>query len=1002
MPRRSPRELLVRVLGSVCVERGGERIALPPSKKTRALLGYLLVEGREQTREHLCSLFWDLPDDPRGALRWSLSRLRPLLDDAERGRVIADRERVRIDLEGASLDLKRAQSVRLAEAGVGELRATAELFRGDLLEGLELCDAYRFQAWCTARREEARKLHAQVLRALVGRLSGHPEEALGPARKLVELLPAEEAAHRAVMELLGRLGRQKEVVAQYDALREILRATSGSRPSAEIEHLRRSLGAESPPPQPVKPATAAPPSAPLIGRRKERQRIEAASSGVLLLGDPGIGKTRLLEEIARGAKGLVLSGRCYEAEQGRPYGCIIEALRASGAAANAGDVLRRDLGALLSELAPPPEGLDRARLFDAVAALLRERAPVLLLLDDVQWIDEASAGLAHYLMRSVRGLRVVIAAREGELSDNAALMRLRRELRRERSLEEVRLAPLAQADIAELMRSRHISADAATVHAQSAGNPLWALELGRALAEGSPPLSGGLAEALEQRLEALDAASQSLIGWAAALGSAADPELLARVTGRPEAEIVDAFGQLERRGLARMAGRGWDFAHDLIREAALRRIPPARRKLLHATLARTLWESGEPGQLAGAVARQAVLGGEDELAVRASIEASKQALRVFAGQEALAFVQQATGLLPVLHGPDRLRAYLELLQIRVRADRRPERLERSVEELSRVVLDAEASGVSDVVADALHLISWAQYYREDEASALHVSLRGAEVARSDPDPVVRSRALAQAGRCLAQIQREPEHTAQLLDEATAAAQSARVVVLDIPLGRGLLAAFLGDEEGARRHLDSVARLALESGDLWRHSQASFGLCMIALDRREGDEALRVAEAIVPVVDRMPEGDEPLMGRAMLALARLLVSRGEDGEAASLFAKSVEQLRAHEARWRLAQVLILRGELELWLGRLAQAEAAAAQLRALGGGDEIQLRQGRAHVLMAELALARGEPAAAREHLSLALRAPGSIGARLRERITAAAARAGLEGGTDHAEIRRRA
>src|SRR5713226_3757867 len=92
-PARGSRKALLplslRVLGSVAIERGGERLELPPSKKTRALLGYLLVEGREQTREHLCSLFWDLPDDPRGALRWSLSRLRPLLDLPGRQRVVA-------------------------------------------------------------------------------------------------------------------------------------------------------------------------------------------------------------------------------------------------------------------------------------------------------------------------------------------------------------------------------------------------------------------------------------------------------------------------------------------------------------------------------------------------------------------------------------------------------------------------------------------------------------------------------------------------------------------------------------------------------------------------------------------------------------------------------------------------------------------------------------------------------------------------------------------------
>src|SRR2546421_5029193 len=82
--------LNLRVLGGVCIERGGERLELPPSKKTRALLGYLLIEQREHTREHLCTLFWDLPDDPRGALRWSLSRLRPLLDEAGRTPVLGD------------------------------------------------------------------------------------------------------------------------------------------------------------------------------------------------------------------------------------------------------------------------------------------------------------------------------------------------------------------------------------------------------------------------------------------------------------------------------------------------------------------------------------------------------------------------------------------------------------------------------------------------------------------------------------------------------------------------------------------------------------------------------------------------------------------------------------------------------------------------------------------------------------------------------------------------
>src|SRR5207237_7659741 len=101
-----------------------------------------------------------------------------------------------------------------------------------------------------------------------------------------------------------------------------------------------------------------------------------------------------------------------------------------------------------------------------------------------------------------------------------------------------------------------------------------------AVAEGRAALSGGLLEALEQRLESLEEPAQSLLAWAAALGSAAEPALLARVTGKPEAEIVETFALLERRGLARAHAQGFDFAHDLMRAAALRRVRAGRRKLL--------------------------------------------------------------------------------------------------------------------------------------------------------------------------------------------------------------------------------------------------------------------------------------------------------------------------------------------------------------------------------------------------------------------------------------
>src|SRR4051812_17777181 len=384
MARRTadPKPLTLRVLGSVSIERGGQRLELPPSKKTRALLGYLLIEAREHSREQLCSLFWDLPDDPRGALRWSLSRLRPLLDDAGHPRIQADRERVLIDVGGAQVDLHAAEALRAAgleKASVAELRGAADLFRGQLLEGLELSEAFRFQAWCTARREQAHTLHVEILRALSAKLEG--EEALQAARRLVELEPADEGAHRLVMSLLGKQGRPREAVAQYDSLREILRSTFGQSPSPETERVRVALGTPAPAPAPVAPAAppAEPPrkAAPLVGREAELAALDGAEVA-LLLGDPGIGKSRLLEELTRRSKDTeVLFGRSYEAEQARPYGCVVEALRASRLAAQAGEVLQRELGGSISPGAPAE--LDRSRLFDAVAALLRGKRVLLLL-----------------------------------------------------------------------------------------------------------------------------------------------------------------------------------------------------------------------------------------------------------------------------------------------------------------------------------------------------------------------------------------------------------------------------------------------------------------------------------------------------------------------------------------------------------------------------------------------------------------------------------------------
>src|SRR5882724_5935937 len=193
------KELLrVSVLGNLAVLRQGTRMQLPPSKKTRALLAYLAVTARPHSRDRLCAMFWAIPDDPRAALRWSLTRLRPLFDEQDCRRIIADREKVGLDLDRVTVDilaLRNAARNGTDAISTDALRQATEALEGDFLEGLDLPDCHEFQNWCTGEREETRRLRVRLLTALVTRLEDVPDEALGHARALSLLEPANEAAH---------------------------------------------------------------------------------------------------------------------------------------------------------------------------------------------------------------------------------------------------------------------------------------------------------------------------------------------------------------------------------------------------------------------------------------------------------------------------------------------------------------------------------------------------------------------------------------------------------------------------------------------------------------------------------------------------------------------------------------------------------------------------------------------------------------------------------------
>jgi formylglycine-generating enzyme required for sulfatase activity len=218
-------DLHVSVLGNLAVLRQRTKAQLPPSKKTRALLAYLAVTARPHSRDRLCTMFWAIPDDPRAALRWSLSRLRPIVDEQDQRRIIADRESVGLDLCGVVVDilsLRDAARNGIDAISTDALRQAADVLEGEFLEGLDLPDCHEFQSWCIAEREETRRLRVRILTALTVRLEGVPEEALRYARTLSLLELADEAAQATLVRLLRAAGRWREAEEQFQSAQQRL------------------------------------------------------------------------------------------------------------------------------------------------------------------------------------------------------------------------------------------------------------------------------------------------------------------------------------------------------------------------------------------------------------------------------------------------------------------------------------------------------------------------------------------------------------------------------------------------------------------------------------------------------------------------------------------------------------------------------------------------------------------------------------------------------------
>ncbi|MFF6883544.1 ATP-binding protein [Streptomyces sp. NPDC012421] len=490
----------------------------------RTLVKLLAVTpGHRLHREQAMEICWPDADPPAAlrSLRVALHAARHALEPelpprAASSYLVSDGSLLLLDPRTVWIDTDDAEEAALAALASGDRAALTDAvrrFHGELLP------EDRYAPWAQPRRDRLAGLERRVLLALAtAQLAAEAhQEATATVERVLAADPSEEAAHRILMaSYLGR-GLRRLAVRQYHRCREALDAELGIRPGAETESLHRRALGDAPAPALRAPALPgplrSPAGAPLRGRDEELARLLAAGGPpvTLLTGEAGVGKTGLAREAARlhaGRGTAVLWGGGHDAEGHTPYGAFAEALDGWLAEQDPEDRARigaehpelaaflPSLGRVRTEEERSPEE-ERDRLFRASAALLGDLAavsPVLVVLDDLHAADTGSFQLLGHLARRAveRGtrLRFLVTYREEELPEGDPRRAVVASLARQRLSVREELARLGReaclAVVRDVAGEQSDDARAHRVWELSLGNPLFALELARGLADTGP------------------------------------------------------------------------------------------------------------------------------------------------------------------------------------------------------------------------------------------------------------------------------------------------------------------------------------------------------------------------------------------------------------------------------------------------------------------------------------------------------------------------------------
>jgi predicted ATPase/DNA-binding CsgD family transcriptional regulator len=708
---------------------------------------------------------------------------------------------------------------------------------------------------------------------------------------------------------------------------------------------------------------------PLVGREAELAALAADLDGatggqggvVLLAGEPGIGKTRLAEELAAQATArgvLVLWGRCWEGEGAPAFWPWVQVVRGYVQSVDPA-VLRTEMGAGAADIAqvvpavherlpdlpvpPPVEAAARFRLFDSLTSFLRAaaaRRPLLLILDDLHWADAPSLALLRFVGREVEGagLLVVGSYRHTEVDADHLLLATLADLTRGQRSRRLLLSGLDQQEVARFLGLvagvQPSPGLAAVVHRQTDGNPFFVTEVVRLLAsqgrldvtEAGSPLAAGLPEGVRavvtERLGRLSDDCRRVLEVAAVLGRDFQLAVLLPASGLDGDRLLELLEEAEAaRVVGAVPGRlgRWRFAHALVREVVYEGLSAARRIRLHGRVGAALEAvyAADPGPHLAELAHHfvaAAAGGEEMVgrAVRVATAAGRRALELLAWEEAAGLFERALAALELAERPDQHQR-CQLL----------------------VALGEARMAASDV------------------AAARAAYQQAGELARRIGAPGLLARAGLGLGLEFTGVIIDPAEVG-LLEET---ASSGLVDSVEVELLEDALVA-LGDTDSRLRArvLARLARALLATSQVDRRLQLSQEA--VALARRLGDpatlaavlydchlaiwaaerpalasERLAMATEVVRLAEQTGDWAMALRGRGLRRTDLLEVGdlAGFDADLAAA-ERIVEQRRQFHHRWQLPLAHATRA---LLAGRFTEAEELAAQGLAIGrrAGDK---------------------------------------------------------------------